>query len=541
MQLKPRHPDTLHALRFPSRRSAVLGTRAMVATSQPLAAQAGLDTLRAGGNAFDAAVAVAAALSVVEPTSTGLGGDCFCLAYLADDRRVEALNGSGRSPAGLDAATLAAAGGMPTRGPLTVTVPGAFAAWCDLVDRHGRLAIDQILAPAIDLAADGYPVSELIAAAWHRSEPLLAHHAAARRHFLPGGHAPRPGDIVRLPALAQTLRTLAAGGPEAFYAGPIADDIVDTLRAAGGHMSAADLAAHRSAWVTPVSTPFGELEVWECPPNGQGLAALIAIGVARDLDLGSTWGTADHVHYLVEAMAIGFSDARRWVADPDFTAIPVTSLLSEDHFARRRSGISRRRAAPAAMDPAGDDTVYVAVVDGDGNACSLINSNYMGFGSGIVAEETGIPLQNRGAGFIEEPGHPNQYAPAKRPYHTIIPALATRGDGSLALCFGVMGGSMQPQGHLQVIANIVHFNMDPQRALDAPRFQLLPDGRVAMEPAFDRDLRRDLEARGHPLVPLEDTPSPGAFGGGQIIAVATDGVRIGGSDPRKDGQAVTYC
>jgi gamma-glutamyltranspeptidase/glutathione hydrolase len=543
MSLKPRDAPTLHELPFPSRRSAVMGTGAMVATSQPLAAQTGLEVMRSGGNAVDAAVATAAMLAVVEPTGTGPGGDCFALLYLADEGRVRALNGSGRAPSAMSPATLADRGlqEMPVRGGLTVTVPGTVHGWQALLDGHGRLTLGEVLAAAIDTARRGYPVSELVAAAWQRSEALLAGHPAAARHFLPDGRAPRAGQVVRLPALARTLEQIAGGGAEAFYRGPLATAVVDAVREAGGVLTAEDMAAHRSEWVTPISAPFRGIDVWECPPNGQGLAALLALTLVDGFDLQRLeWGSVDALHLHVEAMRLALADAHQLVADPAFASLPLAILLSDAYADRRRERLGLDRAAgavtPGHNGPAGNDTVYVAVVDAQGNACSFISSNYMGFGSGIVAGDTGIALQNRGAGFVLTPDHPNRLAPSKRPFHTIMPGLATRPAGSLLAVFGVMGGHMQPQGHLQVLSNLLAYDMDPQRALDAPRFQLLPDGRLALEPWFGDTTRAGLAGRGHVLVPRSETPSAGTFGGGQLIALDEDGVRIGGSDPRKDGQ-----
>jgi gamma-glutamyltranspeptidase / glutathione hydrolase len=528
---------------FPSRRSAVMGRGPVVATSQPLAAQTGLQTMLRGGNAFDAAVATAAMLAVVEPTGTGMGGDCFALLYLGRAREVHGLNGSGRSPRALDPSVFTTRGiaTMPTRGILSVTVPGAVDGWVTLIASHGHMSLADVLTPAIETAERGFPVSERIAAAWQASTALLEGHPDARRHFLPGGRAPRAGEIVRLPALARSLRIVAEGGRDAFYRGPIAEAIVRASAESGGYLALDDLATHRSEWVSPIATTYRGLRVWECPPNGQGLAALLALGIADGFDLSSApWGSADHLHLLVEAIRLGLADARAHVADPDHYRAPLEDLLSTDYAARRRDRIRPDRALADLGPglPSGRDTVYLATVDAEGNACSFIASNYMGFGSGVVAGDTGIALQNRGAGFTLDPGHPNAYAPGKRPFHTIIPAMVTRGDGTLRAVLGVMGGHMQPQGHLQVIANMVAYGMDAQHALDAPRFQLLADGRLALEPWFGDDVRTALVDRGHPVVPRSETPPDGTFGGGQVIAVSPDGVRIAGSDPRKDGQAV---
>lgn len=537
---RPRTPP----LSFPSRRSAVAGLGPVVATSQPLAAQIGLQAMLAGGNAFDAAVAAAAALAVVEPTGCGMGGDAFALLYLAGTGEIRALNGSGRSPVGLTADMLPGDEGdeMPVRGALTVTVPGAVDAWATLLAAQGHMELADALAPAISLAERGYPVSERIAAAWRASADLLSHDPSARAHFLPSGRAPGAAEIVRLPAMARSLRLVAEGGRDAFYRGPIAAAIAAAVQQAGGALAVEDLAVHSSSWDEPISTAYGTVRVWECPPNGQGLAALLALGVARGFDLHAAgWGSAAHLHPLVEAMRLGFADADAVVADPARSTAPLGDLLSEAHARRRRAEVRPDRAlrlGPASLGGQGTDTVYLATVDGDGNACSFIYSNYMGFGSGLVAGETGIALQNRGSGFCRTPGHPNAYAPGKRPFHTIIPGLATRQDGSLALVFGVMGGHMQPQGHLQVVVNLETYGLDPQQALDAPRFQLLADSRLALEPGIPEGTRHELQRLGHAVVPAAETPPPGTFGGGQVIAVTEDGVRIAGSDPRKDGQAV---
>lgn len=524
-------------------RSVVWGRGAMVATSQPLAAQAGLAILAAGGGACDAAVATAAMLNVVEPTGTGIGGDCFALVYEAGTRRVLSLNGSGRSPAALTAEHLRQRGytTMPQRGALTVTVPGTVHAWAALLADQGRMGLPEVLAPAIATARAGYPVSERISGAWQASTELLARDAAACRHFLPKGRAPGPGEVIQLPALADALALIAAEGPDAFYRGPIGADIVATCQAAGGALDADDLAAHRSIWTVPMSTSFRDLTVWECPPNGQGLAALVALALLNGLPPERDWGSPAALHLVLEALRYGIADAAAHVADPAFDLPAAEVLLSEDRLAPRRAALRSGRSAGGVppMPAAGSDTVYVAVVDAQGNACSLINSNYMGFGSGLVTQETGIALQNRGAGFTLAQGHPNCYGPGKRPFHTIIPGLATYTlDGSLRAVFGVMGGPMQPQGHVQVLVNLLDHGLGPQQALDAPRAQLMADGRVALEPGFSLATQRELSAGGHQLVPASQVPGPGHFGGAQLILLDEAGTRAGASDPRKDGQAI---
>ena len=540
-----------------SRRSNVLARSGMVATSQPLAAMAGLRTLLDGGNAADAAVATAATLAVVEPMSTGIGGDAFALFYNAQaspDQRVTALNGSGRAPAGLMLEDLRRAGlsEIPLDSPHSVTVPGTVAAWADLLARHGTMPLGAVLQPAIAYAHDGYPVSELIAASWQRGEAKLRR-LPSGRELLPGGRAPRVGEIVRLPELARTLQAIADGGVEAFYRGETGRRIAAFVQAQGGRLDVSDLAAHRSTWDEPISTEYRGLRVWECPPNGQGLAALLSLNiVARDDLLAAP--PAERWHLLIEAMRLAFADAQRWVADPTFVDLPLAELLSPAYSAARRSQIDPQRAnldprsgLPAAeglpVQPAPrSDTVYLSVVDGAGNACSFINSLYHGFGSGLVATGTGVALQNRGALFSLDPQHPNRLEPGKRPYHTIIPALATQGD-DLWACFGVMGGFMQPQGHAQVLVNLLDLALLPQEALDAPRWCLLegePGGRVAVEATAGHALISALQAKGHDVAVTAGMERT-IFGVGQVIRRdAATGVLAAGSDPRRDGCAVGW-
>jgi gamma-glutamyltranspeptidase/glutathione hydrolase len=533
--------------RFRSHRAPVLGTRGMVASSQPLATAAGLRVLAAGGNAADAAVATAAALNATEPHMTGLGGDCFALFYDAESRGISALNGSGRAPAALDLQRLRADGlaeALPATHAHTVTVPGACAGWCDLVERHGRLGLDAILAPAIELAEGGFPVGPMAAFVWQGSAGKLDR-APGGRDLLVDGRAPRPGELFRNPALARSLRRVAEKGAQGFYTGEIAAAIVEVVRAHGGVLSEEDLALHRSSFEEPISSAYRGLRVHECPPNGQGLAALLALNVARGLDLAAHGPlSAARLHLLIEAMRLAFDDARRAIADPAFAAVPVEALLSEEHAARRRARIDPERAHPDPRfgePPAGSDTVYLCCVDGDGNACSFINSNYAAFGTGLVATGTGFALQNRGHNFALDPAHPNCLAPRKRPYHTIIPGLLTReDDGSLYAPFGVMGGFMQPQGHLQVVVAMADDGLDPQAALDRPRFNLLDgraDSRLAIESDVPAATLDGLAARGHRVTPVEGWGRI-LFGRGQIVRRDPNGVLWGGSDPRSDGCAM---
>lgn len=538
-------------------RSDLFAQHGMVATTQPLAAQAGLRILLAGGNAADAAVATAAALAVVEPMSTGIGGDAFALYYdaaAAPAMRVTALNGSGRAPQGLTLAALQRAGVdvIALDSPHSVTVPGTVAAWADLLARHGSLPLADVLQPAIAYARDGFPVSPIIAANWQRLESKLRR-LPSGAELLPGGRAPRAGEVVRLPELARTLQALADHGPAAFYTGGIAASIAAFVQSLGGYLSTADLAAHRSTWDTPLAVDYRGVRVWECPPNGQGLAALLALNILHNDDLAAL-PEAERWHLLIEAQRLAFADARRWVADPAFTPLPLAELLDPAYAAARRRLIRPDRANPAARSglPAADrlpvqpvphaDTVYLSVVDGRGNACSWINSLYHGFGSGLVAPGTGVALQNRGALFSLDPTHPNHVAPGKRPYHTIIPALATQ-DDALWASFGVMGGFMQPQGHVQVLVNLLNLGLSPQEALDAPRFCLQegdPAGAVAVEVQAGATLLAALRAKGHTVQPTAGMERM-VFGAGQVIRRdAATGVLIGGSESRRDGCAVGW-
>jgi gamma-glutamyltranspeptidase/glutathione hydrolase len=529
--------------RYPSRRSVVASARGMVATSQPLAAQAGLRILLAGGNAVDAAVATAAALNVVEPMSTGIGGDVFALLYLAGTGEVRALNGSGCAPLAATPEEYRRRGhtGVPLWDMLAVTVPGTVDAWASALEAHGTMGLAEVLAPAIEYAERGFPVSEIVAAAWHATAPRLRSDADAARAFLPGGLPPRPGQIVSLPGLARSLRLIAEGGRDAFYRGPLAEAIVAASEAKGGLLTMDDLARHRSTWDTPLALDYRGHTVYECPPNGQGLAALLALNTVAADDLAALGpDSAEAKHLLIEAMRLAFADAFTYIADPQHAQVPAAELLSPAFARARRALIDPRRSASVVSPgevPVGEDTVYLTVVDEQGNAASFINSLYYGFGSGIVAGDTGIALQNRGACFVLDEGHRNCLAPGKRPYHTIIPCLVTRA-GRLWGSLGVMGGFMQPQGHLQVLTNLIDFGMNPQEALDAPRFEVMTDlERVALERSAGPALRAALEARGHRLA---DGGQFG-FGGGQAILIDPEsGARLAGSDPRKDGCAVGY-
>jgi gamma-glutamyltranspeptidase/glutathione hydrolase len=547
------NPSDQKQMQFNSRRSPVIGKRGMVATSQPLAVAAGLEILAQGGNATDAAVATAAALNVTEPTSTGIGGDCFALYFNAADRRVSALNGSGRAPAQLTLDRLereGIQGELPPFHPYTITVPGACAGWCDLVERFGRLDISQVLAPAIRLAEEGFPVAPITAHFWTRGVDRQLRNAPGGFELTIDGRAPLPGEIFRNPGLGRTLRAVAEGGKTAFYQGEIAESIAEVVNQSGGCLSAEDLAAHNSSWQAPISTTYHDLRIWECPPNGQGLTALLALNILEGFDLADIPPLSTRrLHLEIEALRLAFADTRWFVADPDFNPAPLDALLSKEYANERRQLIDPSRATldqQRGSPTSSSDTVYLSVVDGNGNACSFINSNYMGFGTGIVPPGWGFTLQNRGHNFSLDSGHPNALAPGKRPYHTIIPAMATtsepKGSEELYASFGVMGGFMQPQGHLQVVVNMVADGLNPQEALDQLRFCITGGeaaGDIALEEGIDPEVIAELGAMGHPVNAISGH-SRALFGRGQIIRrVHQTGVLWGGSDPRADGCAMS--
>ncbi|NDJ52119.1 MAG: gamma-glutamyltransferase family protein [Chloroflexi bacterium] len=536
--------------RYISRRSTVYAARGMVATSQPLAAQAGLLILMQGGNAADAAVATAAALNVTEPCSTGLGGDCFMLFYDAATRSVSALNGSGRAPQSLNFDALAADGFVKELPPFhahTVTVPGACAGWVDTVERFGSLPLSDILAPAIRLAQEGFPVAPLTAYFWGRGAERQLGNSAGGQELLINGRAPGAGEVFSNPTLGKVLQSIAETGKEDFYRGWIAEAIVSTVQDHGGLMSLDDLAHHTSTWEEPISTIYDGVRLYECPPNGQGLTALLALNILSQFDLPENPLSVERLHLVIEALRLAFADTRWFVADPVHNPAPLDELLSAAYAAERAKLINREQATIdqiTGVPVAGSDTVYLTVVDGEGNACSFINSNYMGFGTGIVPSGTGFSLQNRGHGFSLNPNHPNALTPGKRPYHTIIPAMATReSDGSLFASFGVMGGFMQPQGHLQVLLSLVADGLSPQDALDQPRVCIedgRAGGRTALEEGIPVAVMAQLAAMGHPVRPASGQ-SRAIFGRGQIILRdPVSGVLAGGSDPRADGLAIGF-
>ncbi len=534
---------------FNSRRSPVYGRNGIVATSQPLATAAGLEMLAKGGNAADAAVAAAAALNVTEPGSTGIGGDMFALFYSADTRQVTALNGSGRAPAALTLDRLQKDGFSTELPPFhahTVTVPGACAGWFDLIEKHGSLAISQILAPAIRLAGDGFPVAPITANSWKWGAQNQLTSAPNGHELTIEGRAPKAEEIFRNPNLARTFEIVARGGRSAFYEGRIAEAIVSVIQEAGGCMSVEDLASHTSTWEQAISVTYRGLRVHECPPNGQGITALIALNILEGFDLSAPASlSTERLHLMIEALRLAFADSRWYVADPRFSNVPVKELLSKEYAAERRTLIDTKRATvdqKRGTPVSSCGTVYLSVADKFGNACSFINSNYWGFGTGIVPKGFGFTLQNRGHNFSLDAAHPNVLEPGKRPYHTIIPAMVTREDGSLYASYGVMGGFMQPQGHVQVLSALVDDGLDPQSALDLPRFCIdaeVSGGHVALEEGIPSDVISDLENMGHHVY-LVRGYDRSLFGRGQVILRdAKTGVLCAGSDPRADGCAMT--
>ncbi|HEX9837963.1 MAG TPA: gamma-glutamyltransferase [Anaerolineales bacterium] len=536
-------------LNFSSRRSPVYSRNGIVATSQPLATAAGLEILAIGGNAADAAVAAGAALNVTEPTSTGIGGDMFALFYDAETKRVTALNGSGRAPAALTLDRLKNEGlsaEMPPFHVHTVTVPGACAGWFDLIEKHGSLSMAEILAPAIRLAHEGFPVAPITSYSWQRGARNQLKSAPNGYELMIDGRGPKPGEIFRNPGLARTFEAIARGGKSAFYQGEIAESIVGVIKEAGGCMSAEDLASHTSTWEEPISVTYHGLRVYECPPNGQGITALIALNILEGFNLASLASlSVERLHLMIEAVRLAFADSRWYVADPAFSKIPVQELLSKEYASERRRLIDLKHATidPSRGTPvSSSDTVYLSVVDKFGNACSFINSNYSGFGTGIVPKGWGFTLQNRGYNFRLDSNHPNALGPRKRPYHTIIPAMVTREDGSLYASYGVMGGFMQPQGHVQVLSALVDNGLDPQAALDLPRFCIDVEksgGRVALEEGIPANVVSDLEKMGHHVYSVSGYDRS-LFGRGQVILRDTQtSVLAAGSDPRADGCAMT--
>ncbi|WP_027180345.1 gamma-glutamyltransferase family protein [Maridesulfovibrio bastinii] len=533
-----------------SRRSPVYATSGMVASSQPLATEAGLEMLRKGGTAADAAVAAAAALAVLEPCSTGLGGDSFALYYSAADKKIYALNGSGKSPENISIELLNSkgiSGEIPPHSGLAVTTPGACAAWCDLALKFGSLNAGEIFEPAIRYAENGFPVGPVTAWLWKQgAADALSVHPGGNALLL-NGHAPRTGEIFKNKNLAEMFKKLASGSfseaKDEFYKGETSEKIVQAVLNAGGVLSAKDMAGHESLWCDPIGTIYRDRKVFECPPNGQGLAALLALGILQNFspeELGAPF-SARRLHIMIEAMRLGFADARRHITDPETYHIPLKTMLSAEYSRSRAELIDFYQANPcfkSGVPESSSDTVYFCTVDKFGNACSMVSSVYMEFGTGIVPDGLGFSLQNRGNNFSLDPEHPNALAPGKRTYHTIIPGMMLREDNSLYGPFGVMGGFMQPQGHLQVVSAMCDDGADPQKALDRLRFCISSGkagGSVSLEHGIDPGVINRLKDVGHEIH-VSRGYGRTLFGRGQIIVRDPEsGVLCGGCDPRSDG------
>ena len=526
---------------FRAGRTITMSRNGIVASSHNLATLAGLDMLRSGGNAVDAAVATAATLTVVEPMSTGLGGDVFVLYYEAKTGKVYGLNGSGRSPHQLTREHFAVAG-KDKIDPYSwdaVTVPGAVDAYATLHERFGSKPFRDILQPAIRYAAKGYPITEHVAGYWKANEALLQKDTAARTTYLIDDKAPQLGEVFLNPRLANSLTVIAEKGRDAFYKGALTDEIVRYAKATGGHLTHKDFRDHKSTWVEPIRTSYHGYEVLQIPPNGQGLGVLMMLNILEGFPLDTMDRTsAEYLHLLIEAKKLAYADLYKYVADPEQANIPLKELLSKDYAESRRAMISADQAATVANPglPVGHDTVYLTTIDSDGNACSFINSLYHGFGSHIVGGDTGILLQNRGAGFTLEKGHFNEYAPNKRPYHTIIPGMVLR-DGKLYMSYGLMGGPMQPQGHVQLLLSHLDHKLPIQEAVDTPRWNHTEGTEVLLEHGVTESTKAKLDAMGHST----KYSHGGSFGGSQVILVdPTTGTFFGASDPRKDGAALGY-
>lgn len=527
---------------YPSQRTAVFANRGMVATSQPLAAQAGLDILKKGGNAIDAAIATAATLTVVEPTSNGIGSDAFALVWTKGE--LHGLNGSGPGPKSISIEAVRERGHdkMPTHGLLPVTVPGTPSAWAELSKRFGRLSLKEVLQPAVDYAENGYPLTPILGKYWAIAYRNYKQNLTDEEFqhwfetFAPKGRAPKIGEVWKSKGHAETLRAIAETKGESFYRGEIADKIDAFSKKYNGFLSKEDLAAYKAEWVQPIKIHYRGYDVWEIPPNGQGLVALLALNIASGYDFKER-DTLNTYHKQIEAMKLAYTDGKAYITDPKDMPITVDTLLSEAYGRSRREQICEEAIEPDPYQPPSGGTVYLATADGEGNMVSFIQSNYMGFGSGLVVPGTGIALQNRGHGFSLNPEEPNALKPGKKTYHTIIPGFLTKDDQAIGP-FGVMGGYMQPQGHMQVVMNTIDFNLNPQAALDAPRWQWVGGKKVQVEPHFPNHLAQALLRKGHQIEMTVDT---GGFGRGQMIWRDLEtGVLVGGTESRTDGSIAAW-
>ncbi|MED4015956.1 gamma-glutamyltransferase family protein [Sutcliffiella cohnii] len=528
---------------YPSQRNTVFAKNGMVATSQPLAAQAGLHILKKGGNAIDAAIATAACLTVVEPTSNGIGGDAFALVWTKGE--LHGLNASGPAPASLSIDAVKERGytnKMPKLGLVPVTVPGAPAAWATLSKRFGKLPLSEVLEPAIQYATEGYPVSPTLGKYWkgayraYKQQGTSEEFSGWFETFAPKGRPPEIGEIWASEGHANTLRAIGETNGEAFYRGELAEKIAAFSKEHNGFISYEDLANYEPEWVDPIRVNYKGYDVWEIPPNGQGIAALMALNILND-DVFTDRDTVETYHKQIEAMKLAFEDTKKYVSDPRTMKYSAEELLSKKFATERRAQIGEEAITPEPGTPPKGGTVYLATADGEGNMVSFIQSNYMGFGSGVVVPGTGIALQNRGHDFSLDPEHENALAPGKKTYHTIIPGFLTKGDEAVGP-FGVMGGYMQPQGHMQVIMNTIDFHLNPQAALDAPRWQWMEGKKVMVEPTFPPHLAQALARKGHQIEVALDS---GSFGRGQIIWRNPEtGVLTGGTESRTDGEVAGY-
>ncbi|MCH4886649.1 gamma-glutamyltransferase family protein [Acidaminobacter sp. JC074] len=507
----------------------------MVCTSQPLAAEAGAEILRKGGNAVDAAVATAACLTVVEPTSNGIGGDSFAIVWMKD--KMYGLNSSGPSPESISIEAVKALGheDMPKLGMVPITVPGAPKAWTKLIERFGNLKLSEVLEPAVRIAREGYPVSPTLGKSWQRAFKTYSKEEGQAfeewmKVFTIDGRPPQVGQVISLKDHSDTLEAIGKTDGQAFYKGAIADKIEEASKKFGGFIRKTDLEKFEPEWVEPVSVNYKGYDVWEIPPNGQGIIALMGLNIMKALPE-KPFGTVDFYHQQFEAMKLAFTDGLHFITDPNHMGIGVEDLLSETYGKKRASLIGDEAVEPLVGEPLRSGTVYLATADKDGNMVSYIQSNYMGFGSGVVIPGTGIAMQNRGHTFKLDEGHVNALKPGKRTYHTIIPGFITKDKKAIGP-FGVMGGFMQPQGHLQVIMNMIDYKMNPQDALDAPRWQWVKDKTFSVEASMNHDVVRQLSLKGHQV---QMTPEPGSFGRGQIILKCENGVYVGGTESRTDG------
>jgi gamma-glutamyltranspeptidase/glutathione hydrolase len=527
---------------YTAKRNTVFSKKGMVATSQPLAAQAGLEVLQKGGNAIDAAIATAAALTVVEPTSNGIGGDAFALVWTKD--KLHGLNASGPAPKSISAKAIRDKGHekMPVFGVIPITVPGVPAAWAELSERFGKLSLKEVLMPAIRYAEEGYPLTPILGKYWklaydkYKTTFTTAEFVSWFETFAPNDRAPEIGEMWSSPGHANTLRSIAETNARSFYEGELADKIDAFMNKHDGYLSKEDLQSFKPQWVEPVSTNYRGYDVWEIPPNGQGMIALMALNLYKQLQK-PVWENAETYHQQIESMKLAFIDGQAFITEPNEMPISTENLLSNDYASKRASGITDRASTPEPMELPKGGTVYLAAADEEGNMISYIQSNYMGFGSGVVIPGTGIALQNRGHDFSLDESHPNVLKPGKRTYHTIIPGFLTK-DGKAVGPFGVMGGYMQPQGHFQVVVNTVDYLLNPQAALDMPRWQWINGKTIHVEPEFPNQMAQALARKGHSIQVATDT---GSFGRGQIIWRNPEtGVLQGGTESRTDGSIAAW-